>query len=70
MLVQLLKNAFKPNLSGTVRSGIILKKDSIAEVTEDEGKVLISKGYAVKAEPKPEPKAEKAKATKEDSSAK
>ncbi len=54
MKVQMLKNAFLPNEYKRVRT--ILQRESLVEVSEEEGEILIDKGYAVAVEPK---KAEK-----------
>lgn len=44
MFVEMLKNAFKPN--DAARSHTLLQKGAVVEVTDDEGQVLVEKGYA------------------------
>ena len=72
MLIQMLKNAFKPE-EGRTRT--ILNKGTIVEVTNEQAKVLVEKGVAaevkktVKAEPT-EPAAEVEPSTKKSSRSK
>lgn len=53
MKIELLKNAFKPDGS---KAPTILRKGEITDVTDEEGKTLVEKGYAVEFKPKAEKK--------------